>query len=272
VGSIFHSAAWVNMALPYTALKATNVGGTLSIIRLALDAGAASVHFISSVAAIPTCAPFESWPTLSTPEIEKRDGYGQSKMVSEILLSQAHTKFGLPVQIFRPSAISGHTKTGFSNKLDFSTLLLRAALAVRGAVRDTTLALHWVPVDFVAFSVVFLAIKMPNQAIFNLVSDGPRLRDVFDELETTRRGKLDALTPAHWSEKIEKLITPDNRLLYPLKDTLKGFGWYGQSSLNTENAISITKATFSDYSMEWGAVTKDHISKSVVYLWENNFL
>lgn len=55
--------------------------------------------------------------------------------------------------------ISGHTQTGFSNKLDFIYLLLKSMLLVGGAVGDTAVMLHWVPVDFVSRVIVLLSLK-----------------------------------------------------------------------------------------------------------------
>jgi fatty acid CoA ligase FadD9 len=47
------AGATVNMAIPYSAMREANVTGTLRIIDLAMHSGA-SVHYVSSVAALPT--------------------------------------------------------------------------------------------------------------------------------------------------------------------------------------------------------------------------
>ena len=51
---IMHSGAVVHHMKPYSQLKAANVDGTLSILRLASESESnAAVHFISSLSAIP---------------------------------------------------------------------------------------------------------------------------------------------------------------------------------------------------------------------------
>src|SRR5690242_16432154 len=52
--------------------------------------------------------------------------YGQTKVVSERLIYEAHKKFGIDARVYRPCAISGAVgPSGFSNKRDFTNLLLK---------------------------------------------------------------------------------------------------------------------------------------------------
>ncbi len=48
IAHVFHSGACVNMTLPYRALRAANVEGTVEVIRMSVRAGA-RLHYISSV-------------------------------------------------------------------------------------------------------------------------------------------------------------------------------------------------------------------------------
>lgn len=56
VADVYHSGARVNMALPYSALRAANVTGTVHALRIAAMAHA-RFHFVSSVGALGTTVP-----------------------------------------------------------------------------------------------------------------------------------------------------------------------------------------------------------------------
>jgi thioester reductase-like protein len=49
---IYHSGAWVNGLFDYRALKAANVGGTIEILRLAVQDKIKSLHYVSTISVI----------------------------------------------------------------------------------------------------------------------------------------------------------------------------------------------------------------------------
>ena len=89
----------------------------------------------------------EKFVTLTSDEMEQRDGYGQTKAVAERLLLRAHEQHGLAVRVYRPSVICGDSRTGYSNTQDFENHLLRAIILAGVAVTDTSFSLGWVHVD-----------------------------------------------------------------------------------------------------------------------------
>lgn len=51
----------------------------------------------------------------------------QTKYVSEMLVQQAHSMWGVPTIIFRPTTISGDTQSGYSNIKDSVNILTLGA-------------------------------------------------------------------------------------------------------------------------------------------------
>lgn len=97
-------------------------------------------------------------------------------MVAERLVYEAQKKFGIDVRIYRPCSISGSSVNGFSNRRDFTNILLRAVIDL-GAypkvstttensfielLQNATLMLNWVPVNFVAKAIVAVAANADN--------------------------------------------------------------------------------------------------------------
>ena len=114
IDAVCHAGADVNWVLPYRALRTANVGGTVTLLRLASTRGV-PLHFVSSLSV----------------SYGVQLGYAQTKEVCESLVREAGTR-GLPVTIYRPSLISGHSVTGAFNTDD---LLSRI---VSGCVRTVS--------------------------------------------------------------------------------------------------------------------------------------
>jgi thioester reductase-like protein len=87
--------------------------------------------YTSSVAALPSGNDLKEdsngWVNLTSNEIDKKDGYGQTKVVVEQLLREA-SDLDADIVIIRPGTISADTKTGFTNLNDFINILLRTQI------------------------------------------------------------------------------------------------------------------------------------------------
>jgi thioester reductase-like protein len=172
VDAVCHAAAAVNWVFSYAGLRAVNVLGTLELLRLACRAGA-SFHFISSLS---TCYSAsgprrvdENFDALS----ELRGihlGYAQTKVVGEALAREAARR-GLPVRIYRPALISGHSRTGAFNPDDLISALVRGCVHM-GIAPDLDWRLDCEPVDVVAKAVVDLSTS--PDAVFHLGHVRPR--------------------------------------------------------------------------------------------------
>jgi thioester reductase-like protein len=186
--------------LPYSQLKAANVGGTHEVLRLAthgyalccavlccavlcccaLQLCAASewcgyvvvcggvrsgklkpVHHISTLSVIPPGryehAVTEVEPLVSS--VGLHEGYAQSKWVADQLVLRAAER-RLPVTIYRPGRITGHTKTGVTSVEDFMCRIVKGCIQL-GVAPDLDWLLDMTPVDFCADAIVHLALMHP---------------------------------------------------------------------------------------------------------------
>lgn len=157
VSLVIHGAAVVNLAYPYGALRAANVGGTREILRLAAQGGA-SVWHISSNGVLPASA--KGWKESSSVDVDGAtntlaDGYGQTKWVSEQLCFQARER-GMDVSIVRPGTLSGCSRTGASNTYDMLNALIVESIRLGHSPAVDGWLCEMTPVNHVADAIVAL--------------------------------------------------------------------------------------------------------------------
>ncbi|MEC4817932.1 MAG: thioester reductase domain-containing protein, partial [Scytonema sp. PMC 1069.18] len=155
---IYHSAAWINYVYPYSILKPTNVLGTQEILRLAARVKVKPVHYISTIAVFMSPAyagkvVTESEQLAHSEEIQL--GYSQSKWVAEKLVMIARDRL-IPVTIYRPPFISGHSQTGAWYKDDVICRTIKGCIQM-GSMTDITDTLDLAPVDYLSQSIVYLS-------------------------------------------------------------------------------------------------------------------
>ncbi|MBW4500881.1 MAG: amino acid adenylation domain-containing protein [Scytonema hyalinum WJT4-NPBG1] len=156
---IYHNGAWVHHVYPYSVLKAANVLGTQEVLRLASQIKAKPVHFISAssvfssfgFSGVKVVREEESLDESQLPS----NGYSQSKWVAEKLVKIAGER-GLPVCIYRPSRISGHSQTGVFNPNDFLYKLIIGCSQL-GSAPDRDIRENIIPVDYVSKAIVHLS-------------------------------------------------------------------------------------------------------------------
>jgi amino acid adenylation domain-containing protein/thioester reductase-like protein len=185
VDLIIHSGAAVNLVYPYSGLKAPNVGGTREVLRLACRDGARPVHYVSTNGIFPPDTGFcEEEVDVDDLAGDRDDGYGQSKWVAEKLVREAG-KRGLPVSVYRPGNVSGHSETGASNPRDLLGAVIVESLRLGCAPEIDDWRMEMTPVDFVAAAMVHIA-SDPDAygGTYHLANPEPPLADdVFDLLE-----------------------------------------------------------------------------------------
>jgi thioester reductase-like protein len=191
VDAIYHAAADVNWALPYSALRDANVAATRELLRLAFRGRRKAFCFVSSLSvgyavlrqggtsrsrAAGTRGARFTECTDPTAWLERLPlGYAQSKAVAEALVMQAAAR-GLRASIIRPPLITGDATTGASNTDDFIARLVKGCILM-GAAPDLDWTVDAMPVDHVARAVLTLP--------------GPRARTTFN---------LTNRQPRHWRE------------------------------------------------------------------------
>ncbi|WP_216892335.1 carboxylic acid reductase [Nocardia alni] len=135
---IVDSGALVNHVLPYRELFGPNVLGTAELIRLALTGVRKRYVYISTVGVgsqIPRDSFVEDADIRAVSPVRRIEagyasGYANSKWAGEVLLRDAHDRFGLPVTVFRCDMILANARdTGQINVPDMFTRLLQSVLA-----------------------------------------------------------------------------------------------------------------------------------------------
>ncbi|MBF2002244.1 MAG: thioester reductase domain-containing protein [Synechococcales cyanobacterium M58_A2018_015] len=187
IDAIYHNGAWVQHTSPYAQLKATNVLGTQTIIRLAAQERTKPLHFISTISVFAANHPSGVQIVRETEPLDPTrvpsSGYAQSKWVAEALVWVSQAR-GLPVTIYRPGAVAGHSQTGVFNANDFLYRLIQGCIQLRCAPLGE-IKLNFLPVDYVSRTIVYLS-RQPsaiNQA-FHLIHPQPASSDMlFDVLE-----------------------------------------------------------------------------------------
>ena len=155
VDAIYHAGAAVSYLRPYHALRAANVLGTEEVLRLAASEKTKPVHHISSLSVFGHCAHPVSEDTPLEAAGNLSDGYSQSKWVAEQLVLQTR-QVGIPVAVYRPGRLTGHSGNGASNVNDLLGRLVQACVHV-GAAPDLDLLVDMVPVDFASAALVSLS-------------------------------------------------------------------------------------------------------------------
>ncbi|KAJ2982011.1 hypothetical protein NQ176_g1666 [Zarea fungicola] len=204
---IIHAAATVNLMYPYAALRNANVNGTREMVRLASCHGA-TLHHISTNGVLPPSV--QGWPEDSMVSIEAvptdlLNGYSQTKWVAEKLVHEAG-KRGLPVKVYRPGTISGHSTTGATNTYDLVNALIVESLHL-GHVPDVEgWLVEMTPVDFVSDAIITLTSQNnPKQTVYHIGDPKPpaaaKIFECLNELgyNTKKRSWIDWV--AMWQEQ-----------------------------------------------------------------------
>jgi thioester reductase-like protein/amino acid adenylation domain-containing protein len=204
VDVIFHPGAVVNLIYPYQELKAPNVGGTREVLRLACSNGTKPVHHVSTNGIFPPGKGLcEEDADLDDLAQAREDGYGQSKWVAEKLVREAGER-GLPVSVYRPGNVSGHSETGASNPRDLLGAVIVESLRLGCAPEIEGWRMEMTPADFVAASILHLASDPAAQGgTYHLANpDPPPADEVFDLLEEEGHS-LERLPYEQWLQRIE---------------------------------------------------------------------
>ncbi|MFG2651374.1 amino acid adenylation domain-containing protein [Streptomyces sp. NPDC048436] len=159
VDVIYHNGALVNFVYPYSALKAPNVGGTQQVLTLACTTRLKAVHHVSTIdtlLATHTPRPFLEDDTPLRSAVHVPAGYTGSKWVAEKVVDVARRR-GIPVTVFRPGLILGHTRTGATQSTDYLLVAFRGYLPM-AVLPDYPRIFDTVPVDYVASAIVHISL------------------------------------------------------------------------------------------------------------------
>ena len=201
---IIHPGAVVNLVYPYSELKAPNVGGTREVLRLACRHEARPLHYVSTNGIFPPGMGLcEEDIDLDDLTDARDDGYGQSKWVAEKLVREAEGR-GLPVNVYRPGNVSGHSETGASNPRDLLGAVMVESLRLGCAPEIEDWRMEMTPVDFVAGAMLHIASDPAAYGgTYHLANpDSPPAEEIFDLLEE-QGYPLERVPYDEWLQRID---------------------------------------------------------------------
>lgn len=207
IDAIYHSGALVNFVYPYAALKATNVEGTREVLKLACTTRAKTLHHVSAVDVFVS-RDSEGDVMREEDPLDPSGvphGYVQSKWVAERLATTARER-GLPVAIYRPWVIMGHSETGTCHETDYMAVSLKGSLQLR-EMPDLDMYVDVMPIDYVSRALVYMSLQPGALGkIFHFANHGmAHLREVYNWLRDL--GYELRLVP--WEEWRETAINVD---------------------------------------------------------------
>ncbi|MEH2026360.1 non-ribosomal peptide synthetase [Nostoc sp.] len=170
IDAIYHSAAQVNFAKPYSVIKKSNVLGTQEVLRLACLGKIKPMHYISTIAVFGAISHFTGLKVVyEDDDIEPcKDyvaldlGYAQTKWVAENLVWVAKSR-GIPVSIYRTGFLMGHSGTGIAHTKDaFVPRIIKGCIQLGSYPELIDQKEELIPVDYAARAIVHLSKKQES--------------------------------------------------------------------------------------------------------------
>jgi thioester reductase-like protein len=215
---IYHSAAWLNYVYPYEALKPSNVLGTQEIFRLASLVKVKPVHHISTVAVFESSYYLGKTVSESDPLTHSSGmklSYSQSKWVAEKLAAIARLR-GIPVSIYRPPFISGHSQTGTWYTDDIICRMIKGCIQL-GSMTSLTDILDLSPVDYVSKSIVYLSRQRgATGQSFHLNNPQPISWKELTDFIRSLGFKIEHISYQNWQSQLSNQARSQSNPLYPL--------------------------------------------------------
>lgn len=191
VDQVIHSAASTNFLFNMVFLKSTNLGGTQAVADLALATRSRRLHYVSS-ASIFLSGRYGGQVVTEDQEPAPDDlkpawGYQYTKWQGEHVLRDARNAADerLALSISRPWFMGPHAQTSAASDHDFMLRLMDGCLAL-GMAPDVDLTVNIMPIDYVARSIVHLALSA-EPGCFYLGNPAPsRWHEVVQQLNEVR--------------------------------------------------------------------------------------
>jgi len=211
----------VNYLFNYAKMRASNVGGTNEMLRLAFDRRLKPFNYVSTTFIFGWAVKDTLHETDNNEEMELLDfGYSQSKWVAEQLVAEA-TRHGLGTRIFRPSLITPSLIGGGSN-FDI-TIRLLAFMIKQGIGVNTLNQVSFVPADVTANNIVAIA-NQPDSinGTFHITRDDySNMTDITNIITAQTGRQFDGFPLRTFIPELIRRCTKDD-LLFPLLDFLVG--------------------------------------------------
>ncbi|KAI0172477.1 putative NRPS-like enzyme [Hypoxylon sp. FL1284] len=216
---VIHNAWPVNFNMPLTAFRPQLAGLANLFALAAAGKPPASVLFVSSVAAVSGRAGPAPEAVLSPDDVacdaaRRTNGYGRSKLASELLCDAAARRLGVRVAVARVGQVAGAARCpGVWNRAEWLPSLALSSLHL-GCVPDGLgprfSDVDWIPSDALAEVVVDIA-SAPSPttgaAVFNLRNPRTAKWDALvPAIRDARRPPLQVVPPAAWLRRLEDSV------------------------------------------------------------------
>lgn len=153
VDTIIHNAWKVNFNHRVEAFEEPHIEGVRRLVDFSIASEkTAHIHFISSISTIEGYS-LEKGPSIpevifDDPSVALRQGYGESKHVSERICAAASAKCGVPTSIHRVGQIGGPTtEHGMWNKQEWVPSLVATSKTIKQITTSLgSVSVQWVPV------------------------------------------------------------------------------------------------------------------------------
>lgn len=217
ITDIYHIASEVNHLYSYNLLNKSNVAPINDLIRLSNSHHLKNIYYISTLNVACTAGnKHNTDEQYLSPPPNTREAYTLTKWVAENKLFKANKTYGIPIKIFRPGNIMGHSVSG---KYNFSTnhmMMLVKGCSQLGRLPPWNFPVDVMPVDILSRIIVQETISNNGDngiQVYNL--QNPYVVYFSRFVEALLNKALDVVSTEAWNEKILNLN--DSNALYPLK-------------------------------------------------------
>ena len=154
---VIHGGWKVNFNHKVEAFEDTHIKGVRRLVEFSRESThSAHIHFISSVSTVggwttkhgPSVPEFP----LEDPDVALRQGYGESKFISERICAIASVRSGVPTSFYRVGQIAGATtEKGVWNKQEWLPSIVATSKVLKKIPKD----LGFMPVDWIPVVCVY---------------------------------------------------------------------------------------------------------------------
>jgi len=180
IDTIYHSAALCEFGVPYKKIRKINVDGTKNVLDFALDCRPEQFNHISTAAVVGRKGGKFYEADLDIGQ-EFNNTYEQTKFEAEKLIEEYRNK-GLNISIFRPSVITGDSRTGEVTNFQmlYQPLHIFSLELYSEVPADPDVDFNLVPVDYVAKAIYMISSKAKdNNKAYHLLNSDWITFDVF---------------------------------------------------------------------------------------------
>ncbi|BAY29639.1 amino acid adenylation domain protein [Nostoc carneum NIES-2107] len=217
---IYHAGAFVNLVYPYNLLRDTNVLGTQEILRLASLGKVTPVHFISTVDVLKPLIFHENKLILEDDRLLSGEGltrgYTQTKWVAEQLVIAAQHR-GIPVCIYRPGMLAGHSQTGAYHTNDLMGRIIKGIIQL-GAAPDLDQWVNITPIDYASKAIIHLSQQRESFGkSFHIINSHPlSWKQLINGIRSFGYS-IQALPLEKWQRELLKLGNLQENVLAPIR-------------------------------------------------------